>query len=194
MDQAQLEALLGRPLTAVEVANRELYLEIANETLESMLCTPIAPASGTRAFDVREGYRTAFIDIYTTITEVKINDTVIDVANWSKRQWDKRYATWYNSIVLDKAFTRTQTVITVTGTWGFTDMPADLQAVLAGLFDLITKKNKLNSAIKSKQVEDFRITFADGVNLDADFAIKYESTIDKYSLCDVGYVRNGRVC
>ena len=198
MNQAQLEALLGRPLTPVEVTNIELYLDIANDTLESLICTPIAPATETRTFSTREGYRTAFVDIFTAITEVKVNGDVLDAAKYSKRQWDKQNGTWFNSIVLDSDVSDTCTEIEVTGTWGFAvdelAVPNDLQAVLAGLFDLITKKNKLNSTIKSKQVEDFRLTFADSVDLDEEFSTKYGTTINKYSLCNIGYVRNGEVC
>lgn len=199
MNQAQLEALLGRPLTSIEETNLTLYLQIATDTLESMLCTPIAPATGTRTFNVREGYRTVFVDIFRTVTEVKINGNITDSSKWSHRQWDKRNGEWYNSLVFKDAFNNSDDEITVTGEWGFVtsptyDVPSDLQAVLAGLFDLITKKNKLNSAVKSKQTEDFRITFADDVNLDADFQLKFGSTIDKYSLCNIGYVRNGRTC
>lgn len=199
MNQAQLEALLGRPLTTVEEANTTLYLEIATETLEKLLCTTINPATGSRTFDVREGYRTAYVDIFRTITEVKVDGNVIDTADYSKRQWDHRNGSWYNSLVFKRAFRDSDTEIVVTGEWGFItsptyDVPADLQAVLAGLFDLITKKNKLNPAVSSKQVEDFRINFVNGVNLTEEFVKTYGETIDKYSLCNIGYTRQGSTC
>ena len=200
MNQAQLEALLGRPLTSVEVTNLDLYLEIANETLERLICTSIEPVTETRTFNTRKGYRTAFVDIFTNVTEVKVNDVVLDASDYSIRQWDKRNGSWYNSIVLERRIANTCTEIEVTGDWGFAlgeggayIVPADLQSALAGLFSLVTKKNKLNSAVKSKQVEDFRITFADNVNLDEEFRTTYGSIIDKYSLCNIGYVRHGEV-
>lgn len=201
MNQAKLEALLGRPLTSVEVTNLELYLEIANDTLETLLCTSIRPVTEERTFSLREGYKTAFLDIFTEVTEVKVNDTVQDPTSYSKRQWDKRTATWYNSLVLADRITETTDEITVTGVWGFVDapeedyaVPYDLQVILAGLFSLITKKNNLDPTITSKQVEDFRISFNADVDLDEEFYTQYSKTIDKYSLCNIGYVRHGEVC
>lgn len=201
MNQAQLEALLGRPLTSVEVDNLDLYLEIANDTLETLLCTSIRPATEERTFTLRDGYRTAFVDIFTEVTEVKVNDTVVEPSAYSKRQWDKRTATWFNSLVLADRITKTTDEITVTAVWGFVDapeedyaVPYDLQVILAGLFSLITKKNKLDPTVSSKQTEDFRISFAADVDLDDEFYTQYSKTIDKYSLCNIGYVRHGEVC
>lgn len=201
MNQAQLEALLGRPLTSVEVTNLELYLEIANDTLETLLCTSIRPATEERTFNLREGYRTAFVDIFTEVTEVKVNGEVQDPSAYSKRQWDKRSGAWFNSLVLADRITNSNDEITVNATWGFVDapvedyaVPADLQVILAGLFSLITKKNKLNPAVTSKQTEDFKITFNADVDLDDEFYTQYSKTIDKYSLCNIGYVRHGEVC
>lgn len=201
MNQAKLEALLGRPLTSVEVTNLDLYLEIANDTLESLLCTSIRPATEERTFSLREGYRTAFVDIFTELTEVKVDGVVQDPSSYSVRQWDKRNAAWYNSLVLADRITNANDEITVNATWGFVDdpvedyaVPADLQVILAGLFDLITKKSKLNPTVSSKQTEDFRISFNVDVDLDDEFYTKYSKTIDKYSLCDIGYVRHGEVC
>lgn len=199
MDATKLAALLGRPLTANETANVNLYLDIAWQALEELICTPIAPVTETRTFNVREGYSTAFLDIFRAISQVKVDGTVIDPSKYSKRQWDKRTATWFNSIVLSDKFTEVDTEIEVTGDWGFVttptySVPSDLQLLIAGLFDLITKKNNYNPSVKSKQVEDFRITFADDLDLDSEFSKQYVSTIAKYSLCNIGYMRHGEVC
>jgi len=201
MNQAQLEALLGRPLTSIEVTNLELYLEIANDTLETLLCTSIRPATEERTFNLREGYRTAFVDIFTEVTEVKVNGTVQYPTSYSKRQWDKRTGGWFNSLVLADRITSTTDEITVNATWGFVDapvedyaVPSDLQVILAGLFSLITKKNKLDPTVTSKATEDFKISFNADVDLDEEFYTQYSKTIDKYSLCNIGYVRHGEVC
>jgi hypothetical protein len=45
MTQQELEALLGRPLTPIEVTNLGLYLEIALESLEDALCIEIEDTS-----------------------------------------------------------------------------------------------------------------------------------------------------
>lgn len=201
MNAEELSALLGRPLTPIEETNIDLYLDIATEALEDLICTYIHPVTETRTFGLREGYSTAFVDIFSEVTEVKVDDTVIDPSKYSVRQWDKRNASWYNSLVFDKRFTFRDDEIEVTAAWGFPEtsgdesaLPYDLQSLLAGLFDLVTKKNKLDPSIASKQVEDFRISFRSGVDLDTEFRSKYADTIAKYSLCDIPNVQHGKVC
>lgn len=196
MTKEQLIALLGRPLTPVEDANFELYLDIAMQQLEQSICTSLTETSGDEpvVYDVREGYRTLFTDIFTEVTEVKMDGAVIDSSKYSVRQWDKRNGSWYNSIVFDRVFTSCDNEVEVTAEWGFSSIPLDLQAVLAGLFGLITKKNNLDPSIASKQVEDFRIAFRDGVDLDTDFQSKYAHTLSKYSLCDIPDLQHGKVC
>lgn len=119
MTQEQLESLLGRPLTANEIANKDLYLNIATEALEELICSPIADVTETRTFDIREGYSTVFTDIFRSVSEVKIDGTIIDPSNYSLRQWDKRNADWYNSLVFDTRFRSYQKEIEITAEWGF---------------------------------------------------------------------------
>ena len=118
MNAEQMAKLLGRPLTPIEVANFALYLDIATEALEELICTPIADVVETRIFDIREGYSTVFINIFRSISEVKIDGVVIDPSQYSLRQWDKRIAGWYNSLVFDSRFL-TAKEIEVTAVWGF---------------------------------------------------------------------------
>lgn len=197
MTQSELEALLGRPLTQIEIDNLSLYLEIAEDALEDLICTPLASVNETREFDTRKGYSTAFVDIFTSIDEVKVNGTA--TTSYEVRQWDKRNASWYNSLVMDNKFLA-EDVIQVTAEWGLSssgigsDLPVDLQVLLAGLFDQITKKNKADATISSKKVEDFSISFNADVDLDQAFADKYGKIIAKYSLCDIPNVQSGRVC
>lgn len=119
MTEEQVSALLGRPLTSNEATNFDLYLDIATEALEELICTPIADVVETRIFDIREGYSTVFIDIFRSVSEVKIDGTVIDPSEYSVRQWDKRTADWYNSLVFDSRFRSYNAEIEVTAEWGF---------------------------------------------------------------------------
>jgi hypothetical protein len=194
MKQDKMSALLGRPLAANETANYKLYLDIANDSLESMICTSLCDQNDPKVYDVREGYSTVFTDIFIDIDEVKLDGKVVDSSEYSLRQWDKRNASWYNSLVFNYRFNECDKEVEVSATWGFESMPSDLQLVLAGLFDLVTKKNKQNSSVQSKQVEDFRITFRADVDLDSDFQTKYGGTLAKYSICDIPNVQHGRVC
>lgn len=195
MNQATLEALLGRSLTTIEVTNLTLYLDIATQALEQLTCLTLSETSGDeepRVYDVREGYSTVFTDIFTEVTEVKLDGKVIASDNYSVRQWDKRSGSWYNSIVFKNRMTAWNKEVEVSASWGFGTMPTDLQAVLAGLFDLVTKKNKQSSGVAEKRVEDFWIKFRPETDLDAEFQKTYGLTIRKYSLCDIPNVQHGR--
>jgi len=194
MDETKMSALLGRPLTTVETTNFKLYLDIARETLQSLICTALCDQDDPKVYDLREGYSTVFTDIFTELDEVKMDGVVVDSSKYSVRQWNKRSASWYNSIVFADRFTECDNEVEVSAVWGFEKMPSDLQLVLAGLFDLITRKNKFDPAIQSKRVEDFQITLRSGVDMDAEFQSMYGSTLAKYSICDIPNVQHGRVC
>lgn len=191
MTKEETSALLGRPLTSIEDTNFDLYLKISRQQLDDLLCMTLCDAEDPKVYEAREGYSTVFTDIFTDIEEVTIDEKV--VTNYRIAQWAKRNGSWYNSLVFDSKFTRNKDV-TVSASWGFNKMPVDLQAVLAGLFDSITKKNSFTGAVQSKQVEDFRITFNNDVDLDDVFFSKYNKTISKYSLCDVGNIQHGSIC
>jgi hypothetical protein len=192
MKQDKLSAFLGRPLTPIESSNFDLYLKLARESLEGMLCTVLCDTDDPKFYESRDGYSTVFTDIFTDIDEVKVDGDVIDPEKYTVRQWDRRNATWFNSIVFDEKLCGEE--VEVSASWGFAKMPADLQYMLAGLFGLVTKKNTSDSSIQSKQVEDFRITFNADADASQEFADKYRSVIQKYSLCDVGNVQHGKVC
>jgi hypothetical protein len=194
MDKEQMSALLGRPLTPVEDANYKTYLKIARESLDSLLCMRLCDDEETKYYDVREGYSTVFTDVFTEVEEVKLDGKVVSSDNYSVRQWDRRNGSWYNAIVFDCRFSERDKEVEVTADWGFYSMPADLQAVLAGLFSQVTKKNTYDGTIASKQVEDYRISFRADADLDTDFMQKYGDTLAKYSICKVGYVKHGRKC
>lgn len=199
MTQEKLEALLGRPLTTTEVTNIDLYLDIANDRLEQLICTSIEPATEDRIYEVRQDYTTVFTDIFTSLVSVKDEDgTIIDPDSYSVRQWNKRNGSWYNSIVFDDCLSSDE--ITVKANWGFDstgspavyDAPSDLQLLIAKLFDLVSSMNNSNGNIRSKRVEDFTITFSDNTIFDQ-FLLDNQSTISKYSLCGISTVRSGEV-
>lgn len=199
MNKDKIIALLGRPLSSIEDANFDLYYGIALEMLESLLCTPIQYAeSEARTFDVREGYSTAFVNIFVgDVSSVSIDDVVIDPSTYSKRKWNDRSAKWYNSLVFDTPFTSYDKELSVTANWGFftdettTDMPYGLQVLFAGLFDSISKKNKYDGTISQKRVEDFSVSFNSNIDIDDEFKNKYSKIISEYSMCDIPNLQHG---
>ena len=190
MTQAQLESLLGRPLTPVEVTNITLYLEIATENLEDLLCITLNEVEEARTFDTRAGYSTAYLDIFQSVTEVKVNEVEKDSDDYNLRQWDKRTGSWYNSLVLGSKFLADDE-IEVTATWGFDIVPNDLNLLLARMFALISTKNKFDGTVTKKQVEDFRIEFDLDADLDDQFYAENRKTIAKYGLCNMPNVQHG---
>lgn len=195
MSQETISALLGRPLTDVEIANFNLYLNISNQALGDLLCMDLCSKEDPRTFDAREGYSTVFTDIFTDIQEVKLNGTV--TTDYSVRQWDKRSGSWYNSLVFSNRLDEGDEV-EVSASWGFTKIPVDLQLLIARLFDLITRENNLDREINSKKVEDFTITYNHSSitmsdTLRESLLKDNASVISRYSLCNMPYVKHGKV-
>jgi len=193
IDAEQLAKLLGRPLTSVEVANVELYLDIAYERLELMICSTVDSIAEERTYDGRDGYSTVFTDIFVEVSSVVVDGKTLDPSDYSIRQWNKRNAAWYNSIVLKNKLCGNAEVV-IDATWGFAEdtMPGDLQSLVAQLFALVSSMNKGNGNVKSKKVEDFSVSFNDN-SVYNQFVIDNAATIRRYSLCNIGKVRNGKV-
>lgn len=192
MTQQELEALLGRSLTPREQTNLNLYLEIAQENLESLLCTSLELQDGSdpeeqeRTYEPREGYKTIFTDVFTDVSSVEVNGQAVD---YYPAFWDKRNAGFYNSIVLSK---RTNKEVTITAIWGFPEWPSDLKQLIAQAFANVSEKYEVKD-VKSKRVEDFQVTYGD-LSDDEAFVKNNAVTINKYSQCKVGYIKHGKVC
>lgn len=196
MNQSELEALLGRPLTATEIANMELYLEIATQKLEELLCTTILATGDssdeavveTRRYQSREGYSTVFTDIFTSVDEVRIDGEVVTP---EARQWSNLNGTWFNSLVFDER--QCAEVVEVDAVWGFQTLPSDLALLLAQLFAQVSIAQTSDGRVQSKKVEDFSITYRD-VSLTEEFLIANKSIVSKYSLCGITEIQHGEVC
>lgn len=197
MKQQEIEALLGRPLTSVELTNIgscQSNLHTAIESLESLLCTSMLPEiDEARIFNGREGYRSVFIGIFNNVTEVKVDGEVIEPSKYHASQWDNRNGEWFNSIVFNDRLT-CSSEIEVTADWGFVKVPSDLTKLVAKLFADLSKKYVSGSGkVHSKKVEDFTITYVTGISDDEQFIAENKRTLAKYSLCNVGDVRHGRI-
>lgn len=186
----QLEALLGRSLTARESANCTPYLDIATEQLEELLCISLLQESGERVFTSRNGYSTLFTGIFTNVLSVTINGNTVDPSEYHLSFFDNRNKDFYNSIVFNTKLIGQE--VTVSAEWGFDKLPSDLGQFLAQLFALAGTK-KTNTSVKSKQVEDFRITYGDSTDMQV-LLDNNDIVINKYGMCDITEVRNGSVC
>lgn len=190
LSKSQLEALLGRSLTAREDAGFTQYLEIAEEQLEQLLCINLLKESGERVFTARDGYTTLFTGIFTNVSSVTINGNTVDPSEYHVSFFDDRNKGFYNSIVFDTKLTGQE--VAVTANWGFNTIPADLGQLLAQLFELSAKK-KTNTSVKRKTVRNFSIEL--GTQTDMQVLVDNNDTvISKYGMCNIFGTRHGSVC
>lgn len=190
LSKEQVSTLLNRPLTTAEDTNFKLYLNIAMERLEELLCLTLCGDDGERTYETRLGYRTVYVDPFTDITSVSINGDEVDSDGYTIRQNDKFNGSWYNIIEFDRK--RNIQKITVDADWGFGSLPYDLQTLLAQLFNQGTIEQTADNNIKSKKIEDFTVTFKDNATYD-EFVNANSSVISKYSQCNQGAIRHGSV-
>ena len=190
LSKTQLEALLGRSLTARESASCSSYLEIAEEQLEELLCISLAQDSGERTFTSRDGYSTLFTGIFAEVSSVTINGEVVDPSEYYLSFFDNRNKSFYNSIVFNTKLTGQEVV--VNADWGFNKLPADLGQLLAQLFALAAKK-KTNTSVKKKTVRNFSIE--NGTQTDMQVLLdNNDIVVSKYGMCDITEVRHGSAC
>lgn len=190
LTKTQLEALLGRSLTARESASCNSYLEIATAQLEELLCISLSQESGERVFTARDSYTTLFTGVFADVSSVTINGNTVDPSDYYLSFFDDRNKTFYNSIVFNTKLTGQE--VTVSAAWGFNTLPSDLGQLLAQLFVLASKPKK-NTSVKSKQVEDFRITYGDNTDMQ-ELVNNNDLVISKYGQCDIFGTRHGEVC
>lgn|GEM_PF-5232612 len=160
-------------------------MDTATAIVEQLTCLYLKAETSTRSYDVRDGYSTVFTDIFESVTSVKLDDVVLGTSDYTVKQWDRRNADWYNSIVLD---CKEGELLTVTGKWV---IPSELQALITSLDGILT--NSKSGRVKSKRVEDFQITLNDNTDVQQ-FALDNAALISKYSICNATNVRNGKVC
>lgn len=186
----QIAVYLGRSLTATEVASFEAMLDVTAKRLGNMLCADIAFREGVaRTFQAADGMRTVFTGFVSEISSIALNE--VATTDYTLKQGDTQGELgWYDNIVFSKPLNRGDVVV-VTGNFGFAEIPADLGLVLARLFELGGKEVKADG-VKSKQVEDFRLTYSDAAVIDQ-FIAANAATLAAYSQCGGAKLRSGSV-
>lgn len=190
LTKTQVEGWLGRSLTDTENAGFDKYLALAVDKFEQLTCSTLKRITETRIFDSRDGMRSLFVGLFTTLSEVKVDGVI--VTNFSPAQGDKRGSlTWYNAVLSDNKMVAGQN-IAITANWGFETLPDDVAMTLAQLFALVSSDSE-EYRIKSKKIEDFSISYADTETAFNAFISDFGGILNKYSVCGVGEVRHGRV-
>lgn len=188
LNQAQAAKLLNRSLTTAEASNFDLYLKIAMQRLEELLCIDLCGSAGERTYQTRTGYRTLYVDPFTDITSVSIDGNTTD--EYIVKQNDKFNGSWYNIIEFDRRQLSDRVV--VDADWGFGSTPLDLQLLLAQLFSQGSIEQTSDNNVKSKKIEDFTVTYKDSATYD-EFINTNSAVITKYSQCNIGAIRHGAV-
>jgi hypothetical protein len=189
MSQDKISALLGRPLSATETTNFSTYLSLAQGRVSDILCANICPQyEEAKTFELRDGYRTLNLPIFTEIQSITIDGSTLDPSNYSVRQGLSFNGEWFNAVVFNNAYICTQVV--VTADWGFNQIPNDVQLMVAEQFGLMSDSLDADNVTR-KQVEDFSVQF-NGTKTDS-FNAKYAPTINKYSCCVKGNVQSGNI-
>lgn len=190
LTKTQVEGWLGRSLTDTENAGFDKYLALAVDKFEQLTCSTLKKVTETRIFDSRDGFRSLFVGLFTTLSEVKVDGVI--VTNFSPAQGDKRGSlTWYNAVLSDNKMVAGQN-IAITANWGFETLPDDVAMTVAQLFALVSSGSE-EYRIKSKKIEDFSITYTDTETAFNAFISDFGGILNKYSVCGVGEVRHGRV-
>lgn len=188
MSEENISELLNRTLTSNEVKNFELYLKTAVERLEQLLCCKLCDDSGERIYQSQDGFRELYVDPFTDIDSVKIDDK--EVEGYTVKQNEYFYGGWFNIIEFDEPMTGKR--VTVDASWGFNCFPGDLQILIAKLFAQVSREPTDDNQVKSKKIVDFTVTYKDNPTYN-EFVLANQSTINKYSRCNVGGIASGDV-
>lgn len=192
LTKTQLESLLGRSLSGSEDTNLELYLKIALERLAGLFCVHIGDnTEATRIYMGRDNYSTIYIDPFTALATVTIDDVEQETTSY---QWNTRNADWFNILKFDRNLKAEE--IEVTANFGYGDpLPFDLQLLLARMFALSNKENTTDLRVQSKQNEDYRVSYGsqgqDAKTVWDSLLTENKSTIQKYSQCGIGTIDHG---
>lgn len=191
----EVSALLGRPLTATETTNFSTYIDIAQESVEGLLCMSLdvqaTPATATtKTFTRRQEFSTVFTDIFTEVTAVTIEGTA--TTDYHASFWDNVNKGFYNSIVFENSLGSSDLEIAITAKWGFTTLPSDLKRLVAQAFAVTSSAYRVKQT-SSKKIEDFSISYGD-LSDDEQFINQGSRTIRKYSLCGIMDIQSGYRC
>lgn len=175
MKETEVEALLGRDLSSAETQNFKLYLDLATERIENLLCMSLAlagddPDAEERIYSARPGYRTLYVDPFTAITTIVVDGDTVSADDYTLED---------NRVVFEEPMGTSS--VTITGTWGYSELPASIKLLLARMFELTSKPRR--GGVRAKSIEDFSVTYAD-ISAFEEFVADNRAIIEQYRLCD----------
>lgn len=186
----QISSLLGRELTSNESANFEQNLEIVENKLKQVLCLNLSCGNYTRQFRTRDGFRTLYVDPFTSIKEVKVDGVVTD--DYVTTFNGEFNSCFYDGIEFDEVM-KDDKIVTVKANWGIQKYPYDLLNFIARLFAIVSDTDSQtiadNSNIKTKSIDGFSVTYKGESRL-ATFYQEQADVISKYGHCSLACIKD----
>jgi hypothetical protein len=103
MKKEQVAKLLNRSLTSGEVSNFDMYIKIAIERLEQLVCFRFCDKGGSRTYLCRFGYSSLYIDPCSTVKTVTVDG--VATTDYVLRQNDRYDGDWLNVIEFSNKMT-----------------------------------------------------------------------------------------
>lgn len=188
--QQQIADMLGRPLTAKEIAWFDAYIEIAVTQLGAILgySLELSEAVETKAFTGTKDYRSLIVSPFTDVTSVKVNGTETGYAIGATQKP-------FNVEIILSRYMTDNSKVEVTATWGYTEYPAGVLLLIANMFAVVANGQTTGGAAKVKSEDSLshKVTYETSSSQFETFAKDNANIIDLYRLPYSSLVSAGRI-
>lgn len=188
--QQQIADMLGRPLTAKEIAGFEAYRDVAVTQLSAILgySLVLSEEPAVKEYTGSKDYRSLIVSPFTDITSVKVNG---EDAEYAVGTTQKPFNV---EIVLGKYMTD-NTEVEVTATWGYSKYPAGVLLLISNMFSVVANGQTTGgeAKIKSEDSLSHKVTYETSASQYETFAKDNANIIDLYRLPYSSLVSTGRI-
>lgn len=189
MNQAEIEAILDRPLTQREIDNFDSYIASATDFLRSILNRRIEKASSAsdRVFVGLEGYESLPVDIFNGAAVITLNTRPIEA--FVRRQGERYEGDWFDTIEFSDPMCGDKYVINAN--WGFTEYPYSLQVLIANAFVVVSGQINANiptQKIKSETSLSHSVTYETATNHQERFIEDNVTLVNQWKRYDSGLI------
>ena len=188
--QQQIADMLGRPLTAKEIAGFDAYVEIAVTQLGAILGYSLVLSEGadTKTFAGVKDYRSLIVPPFTDIEFVKVNGEDVDyIVGTTQKPFDVE-------IVLGEYMTD-NSKIEVNAKWGYSEYPAGVLLLIANMFSVVANGQTAGGSAKVKSEDSLshKVVYDTSSSQIETFAKDNANIIDLYRLPYSSQVSAGRI-
>lgn len=174
-------------ITQVGKTVYDTWKDAALADLASMLCMSQLSQSTTDLTGLvsNDGKHVILPSWYSTVTDVKsTDDTSLEYTiEYTKADGLTPETKYTNTLTLATPYPP-GVAVTVTGTHGFTRLPAPLTAILTAIIQADQSMTDRTDSITSKRIEDVSVTYADTTQTTLEHALTpYKALLDTWKLC-----------